>query len=280
YVWEKSGSVIDVNSSPRLRLDPDGTLHISQTWSGDIGTYTCRVTSVGGNDSRSAHLRVRLTLPEEPPSAPPQTVIASGRTNQSIMIQWQPPPENHQNGPLQGYIISAHCATRKRKSRGCQLHHCAFYLECPKSSVYQWNQPGVQGYRISWEEFNRTNTRVTHYLPNLTQEYKVTGLTALTTYTIQVAAMTSKGQGQLSASTISSGVPPDFVGYRIQYFKAGSKGGVLSHIIMDRLEREFTIEDLEEWTEYEVRVQAVNGIGSGPWSQAVHGRTRESGEDD
>lgn len=47
----------------------------------------------------------RLTLPEEPPSAPPQTVIASGRTNQSIMIQWQPPPESHQNGPLQGYII-------------------------------------------------------------------------------------------------------------------------------------------------------------------------------
>ena len=48
---------------------------------------------------------------------------------------------------------------------------------------------------------------------------------------------------------------------------------------MDRLEREFTIEDLEEWTEYEVRVQAINGIGSGPWSQAVHGRTRESGEE-
>lgn len=47
---------------------------------------------------------------------------------------------------------------------------------------------------------------------------------------------------------------------------------------MDRLEREFTIEDLEEWTEYEVRVQAINGIGPGPWSQAVNGRTRESGE--
>lgn len=66
----------------------------------------------------------------------------------------------------------------------------------------------LAGYRISWEEFNRTNTRVTHYLPNITQEYRVTGLTALTTYTIQVAGMTSKGQGQLSSSTISSGVPP------------------------------------------------------------------------
>lgn len=47
----------------------------------------------------------RVSLPEEPPSAPPQNVIASGRTNQSIMIQWQPPPESHQNGLLKGYII-------------------------------------------------------------------------------------------------------------------------------------------------------------------------------
>lgn len=59
HVWEKGGLAIDVNSSQRLRMDPNGTLHIAQTWSGDIGTYTCRVTSVGGNDSRSTHLRVR-----------------------------------------------------------------------------------------------------------------------------------------------------------------------------------------------------------------------------
>lgn len=59
HVWEKGGAAIEVSASPRLRQEADGTLHISQTWSGDIGTYTCRVTSVGGNDSRSAHLRVR-----------------------------------------------------------------------------------------------------------------------------------------------------------------------------------------------------------------------------
>ncbi|KAL0196999.1 hypothetical protein M9458_005539, partial [Cirrhinus mrigala] len=58
HIWEKGGAVIDVKSSPRLRLDSNGTLHITQTWSGDIGTYTCKVTSVGGNDSRNAHLRV------------------------------------------------------------------------------------------------------------------------------------------------------------------------------------------------------------------------------
>jgi protein sidekick len=68
------------------------------------------------------------------------------------------------------------------------------------------------------------------------------------------------------------------VGYRVQYSRETSKEGVLSHVISDRLEREFTIEDLEEWTEYEVRVQAINGLGSGPWSQPVQGRTRESGK--
>ncbi|XP_051926661.1 protein sidekick-2 isoform X2 [Hippocampus zosterae] len=669
HVWEKEGVVINVHAIPRVQQDADGTLHISQTWSGDIGTYTCRVTSVGGNDSRSAHLRVRqlphapenpaavlsrserraidltwakafdgnsplmryilevsennapwaillasiepessavtvsgliparsyqfrlcavndvgkgqfsketerVSLPEEPPSAPPQNVIASGRTNQSIMIQWQPPPESHQNGILRGYTIryrltglpvdyqiknisspdvttllledliiwtnyeievaaynvaglgtfshkvtewtlqgvptiapgnvqaeavnstairftwtapnpqfinginqgykllawepgkereasavtvrpnfqdavhvgyvtglkkfsnyytSALCFTTPgdgprsppklvmtHEDKPGAVGHLSFTEILDTSLKVSWSEPSekngiLTGYRISWEEFNRTNTRVTHYLPSVTLEYRVTGLTALTTYTIEVAAMTSKGQGLLSSSTISSGVPPELpgpptniaisnigprsvsllfkpgydgktsisrwqveaqvgavgdnedwvmihqvsnlpdarslevpglnpytfyrfrmrqvnivgssppsqpsrkiqtlpappdvapanitlrtasetslwlrwmplpeweyngnaeqVGYRVEYSKAGSSGRPLTQAIADRLEREFTIEDLEEWTEYEVRVQALNGIGLGPWSPPIRGRTRES----
>lgn len=52
---------------------------------------------------------------------------------------------------------------------------------------------------------------------------------------------------------------------------------VLTKVISDRLEREYTIEDLEEWTEYELQLQAFNAIGAGPWSEVVRGRTRESG---
>ncbi|NXH50445.1 SDK2 protein, partial [Dicaeum eximium] len=669
YVWEKDGAPLGPESGPRVRLDEAGTLHISQTWSGDIGTYTCKVISAGGNDSRSAHLRVRqlphapespvaalslqekrainltwakpfdgnspllryvlevsennapwtvllasvdpevtsvtvrglvparsyqfrlcavndvgrgqfskdterVSLPEEPPSAPPQNVIASGRTNQSIMIQWQPPPESHQNGVLKGYIIryclaglpvgyqfknitnaevnnllledliiwtnyeievaaynsaglgvysmkvtewtlqgvptvppgnvqaeatnsttirftwnppspqfinginqgykliawepehedeptvvtvrpnfqdSVHvgyvaglrkfaeyftsvlCFTtpgdgprsppqlvRTHEDVPGPVGHLSFSDILDTSLKVSWQEPleknGVlTGYRISWEEYNRTNTRVTHYLPNVTLEYRVTGLTALTTYTIEVAAMTSKGQGHLSSSTISSGVPPelpgaptnlgisnigprsvtiqfrpgydgktsisrwqveaqvgqngeagdwglvhqlanepdtrsmevpnlkpytyysfrmrqvnivgtsppslpsrriqtlqappdmapanvtlrtasetslwlrwmplleqeyngnpDSVGYRIRYARADGRGQPALHVIRDRVEREFTIEDLEEWTEYRVQVQAFNAIGSGPWSPWVLGRTRES----
>lgn len=669
YVWEKDGVALGMEGNPRIRLDKNGSLHISQTWSGDIGTYTCQVLSAGGNDSRSAHLRVRqlphapehpaatlstterrainltwakpfdgnspliryilemsennapwavllasvdpeatsvvvkglvparsyqfrlcavndvgkgqfskdterVSLPEEPPTAPPQNVIASGRTNQSIMIQWQPPPESHQNGLLKGYVIryclaglpvgyqfknitdadvnnllledliiwtnyeievaaynsaglgvysgkvtewtlqgvptvppgnvhaeatnsttirftwnapspqfinginqgyklmawepeqeeegtmvtarpnfqdsihvgfvsglkkfteyfaSVLCFTtpgdgprstpqlvRTHEDVPGPVGHLSFSEILDTSLKVSWQEPGekngiLTGYRISWEEYNRTNTRVTHYLPNVTLEYRVTGLTALTTYTIEVAAMTAKGQGQVSASTISSGVPPELpgaptnlgisnigprsvtlqfrpgydgktsisrwlveaqvgivgegeewllvhqlanepdaramevpelnpftyysfrmrqvnivgtsppsqpsrriqtlqappdmapanvtlrtasetslwlrwmplpemeyngnpesVGYKIKYGRADGRSKTLSHVVQDRMEREYTIEDLEEWTEYRVQVQAFNAIGSGPWSQTVMGRTRES----
>lgn len=44
-------------------------------------------------------------LREEAPSAPPKNIVASGRTNQSIMVQWQPPPEPQLNGVLRGYVL-------------------------------------------------------------------------------------------------------------------------------------------------------------------------------
>ncbi|NXV03760.1 SDK2 protein, partial [Cettia cetti] len=69
---------------------------------------------------------------------------------------------------------------------------------------------------------------------------------------------------------------PDSVGYRIRYARADGRGQPALHVIRDRVEREFTLEDLEEWTEYRVQVQAFNAISSGPWSAPVLGRTRES----
>lgn len=70
---------------------------------------------------------------------------------------------------------------------------------------------------------------------------------------------------------------PDAVGYKIRYARSDGRGQPAMHVIHDRVEREYTIEDLEEWTEYRVQVQAFNAIGSGPWSRSVVGRTRESG---
>lgn len=64
------------------------------------------------------------------------------------------------------------------------------------------------GYQISWEVYGRNSSRLTHSLSNTTHEYKIKGLSSLTTYTIDVAAVTAAGTGLATSSTISSGVPP------------------------------------------------------------------------
>ncbi|XP_044047488.1 protein sidekick-1-like isoform X2 [Siniperca chuatsi] len=199
FKWDRGGVPVLPTSGSRVSVR-QGSLTIGQTWSGDIGDYTCTVTSQAGNDSRSARLEVielphsprsltarlndsdsrsvllswlrpfdgnspllyyllelsennspwkvylsevdpvvtevsvggltpartyqfrlcavnqvgrgqysaetqRLMLREETPSAPPKNIVASGRTNQSIMVQWQPPPEPQLNGALRGYVL-------------------------------------------------------------------------------------------------------------------------------------------------------------------------------
>ncbi|KAM8798404.1 protein sidekick-1 [Eudromia elegans] len=668
YVWKKDSAVINPSSSSRITVEKGGTLLISQTWSGDIGDYTCEVISFGGNDSRVARLEVielphspqnllaalnssqsrsvvlswvrpfdgnspvlyymvelsennspwkvhlsnldpkmtgvtvsgltpartyqfrvcavnqvgkgqysaetsRLMLPEEPPSAPPKNIVASGRTNQSIMVQWQPPPESEHNGVLHGYVLRYRLAGlpgeyQYKNITSAEINYClvkdliiwtqyeiqvasyngaglgAFsrpvteytlqgvptappqnvHVEALNSTTIQflWNPPPQQfinginqgykllawpadapesltvvtiapdfhgvhsgcitnlkkftayytsvlcfttpgdgprsaprllrtledkpgavghlsfteildtslkvswqeplekngiitGYQISWEVYGRNETRLARTLTNTTLEYKITGLSSLTTYTIEVAAVTAKGSGWVTSSTISSGVPPELpgapsnlvisnisprsatlqfrpgydgktsiskwivegqvgvlgdeeewvnlhevenepdaqmleipnlipythyrfrmrqanvagasppsppsrvirtlqappdaapgsasvrtasetslrmrwvplpdtqyngnpesVGYRIKFWRADLPSAPLTKVINDRLEREHTIEDLEEWTEYELQIQAFNAIGAGPWSEAVRGRTRES----
>ncbi|XDC67877.1 hypothetical protein R6Z07M_019059 [Ovis aries] len=668
YVWKKDNVVIAPSSSSRVVVEKDGSLLISQTWSGDIGDYTCGVISEGGNDSRTARLEVielphspqnlvasltpahshavvlswvrpfdgnspvlyyivelsennspwkvhlsdvspemtsvtvrgltpartyqfrvcavnqvgkgqysaetsRLMLPEEPPSAPPKNIVASGRTNQSIMVQWQPPPEPEHNGALRGYVLRYRLAGlpgeyQQRNISSPEVSYClvtelivwtqyeiqvAAYngaglgvfsravaeytlqgvptappqnvqVEAVNSTTIQflWNPPPQQfinginqgykllawpddvpeavtvvtiapdfhgvhhgyitnlkkftayftsvlcfttpgdgppstpqliwthedkpgavghlsfteildtslkvswqeplekngiitGYQVSWEVYGQSSSRLTLTLNSSTHEYKIQGLSSLTTYTIDVAAVTAAGAGVPTSSTISSGVPPELpgapsnlvisnisprsatlqfrpgydgktaisrwivqgqvgavgdeeewvtlceeenepdaqmleipdltpythyrfrmrqvnvvgagpfsqssrviqtlqappdvaptsitvrtasetslrlrwvplpdsqyngnpesVGYRVKWWCPDLPSVVQTQVISDRLEREFTVEGLEEWTEYALQMQAFNAIGAGPWSAAVRGRTRES----
>ncbi|XP_048186046.1 protein sidekick-1 isoform X1 [Perognathus longimembris pacificus] len=668
YVWKKDNVAITPSGTSRIVVEKDGSLLISQTWSGDIGDYTCEILSEGGNDSRTARLEVielphppqnllaslspshshsvtlswvrpfdgnspvlyyivelsennspwkvhlsnvgpeetsvtvsgltpartyqfrvcavnqvgkgqystetsRLMLPEEPPSAPPKNIVASGRTNQSIMVQWQPPPETEHNGVLRGYILRYRLAGlpgehQQKNITSPEVNYClvtdliiwtqyeiqvAAYngaglgvfsravteytlqgvptappqhvqAEAMNSTTVQflWNPPPQQfinginqgykllawpadapeavtvvtiapdfhgihhgyitnlkkftayftsvlcfttpgdgppstpqlvwthedkpgavghlsfteildtslkvswqeplerngiitGYQISWEVYGKNDSRLTHTLNSTTHEYKIKGLSSLTTYTIDVAAVTAAGAGLATSSTISSGVPPDLpgapsnlvisnisprsatlqfrpgydgktaisrwivegqvgaigdeeewvslyeeenepdaqmleipnltpythyrfrmrqvnivgpspysqssrviqtlqappdvapssisvrtasetslrlrwvplpdsqyngnpesVGYRVRYWRSDLPSSALAQIVNDRLERELTIEELEEWTEYELQMQAFNAIGAGPWSELVRGRTRES----
>uniref|UniRef100_A0A673FZA3 Protein sidekick-1-like n=1 Tax=Sinocyclocheilus rhinocerous TaxID=307959 RepID=A0A673FZA3_9TELE len=668
YAWKKGTKPLSVSTGGRVSMK-EGSLHISQTWSGDIGDYTCRVISPAGNDSKTARLEVielphsprnlqvalnatdsrtvllswvrpfdgnspllryiielsennspwkvymddvspaltsllvigltpartyqfrvcavnqvgrgqystetnRLMLREEPPSAPPKNIVASGRTNQSIMVQWQPPPELQLNGVLRGYVLRYRLAGlpgefQLKNITSAEINYCligeliiwtqyeiqvAAYTgaglgvysqsvteytlqgvptappqdvdavalnsttikftwtpppqqfinginqgykllvwpeHCPecitmvtiapefhgsrhygyvsnlrKFTWYEtavlcfttpgdgpastpqliqthaykpgpvtqlsfteildtslrisWQEPEdkngiITGYVLCWEETGQNETRVSQTLSNSMLTYKVTGLTSLTTYTLQVAAGTQAGTGAATSSTISTGLPPELpgapsnlvisnisprsatikfhpgsdgkttiskwivegqvgtvgedeewkvlyemdsppasdtleipslipftqyrfrmkqvnivgsspfsqpsrvmqtlqsnpdvaptnltvfsasetslrirweplpeaayngnpesVGYRVRAQRADGLGQPQMETVSERLSREAMVEGLEEWMEYELSIQAFNGIGPGPWSSPVLGKTKES----
>lgn len=95
------------------------------------------------------------------------------------------------------------------------IHHCP-----PTHAGILWviGVPLIcfAGYQISWEVYGRNESRLARTLSNSTLEYKITGLSSLTTYTIEVAAVTAQGSGWVTSSTISSGVPPGWLACRKQ----------------------------------------------------------------
>ncbi|XP_017262335.1 protein sidekick-1 isoform X1 [Kryptolebias marmoratus] len=555
FTWDRSGVPVQPSSGGRVSVR-QGSLTISQTWSGDIGDYTCTVTSKAGNDSRSARLEVielphpprsltarlndsdscsvhlswlrpfdgnspllhyvlelsennspwkvylsevdpsvtkvsvggltpartyqfrlcavnqvgrgqysaethRMMLREEAPSAPPNNIVASGRTNQSIMVQWQPPPESELNGVLRGYVLRYRLAglpgdyqeknISSPETNYCLLKDLIIWTQyqiqvaaytgvglgvysspvteytlqgvptAPPQEVevvavnsttirFTWNPPpqqfinGInQGYkllvwpelspedvtivtitpdypssrhtglvsglkkftwyygstlcfttpgdgpcsppnllqthedmpgpvrqlsfteildtslRVSWAEPEEKNGVVTGYmvwweipnvkssreersLSNSTLQCQLTGLTSTTVYTIQVAALTAAGQGVVTSSTISTGVPPELPGAPSNLvisnispraatlrFRPGSDGKtaisrwmVEGQVVKDGGEEEpwravyqkdnqpnadtLEIPNLTPFTQYRFRMQQVNIVGSGPMS--------------
>ncbi|XP_038141195.1 protein sidekick-1-like isoform X2 [Cyprinodon tularosa] len=555
FKWDRGGVPVLASSGGRVSVRR-GSLTISQTWSGDIGDYTCSVTSKAGNDSRSARLEVielphsprslttrlndsdsrsvhlswlrpfdgnspllyyvlelsennspwkvylsevdpavsevsvggltpartyqfrlcavnqvgrgqysaetqRMMLREEAPSAPPNNIVASGRTNQSIMVQWQPPPESELNGVLRGYVLRYRLAglpgdyqeknISTPETNYCLLKDLIIWTQyqiqvaaytgaglgvysspvteytlqgvptAPPQEVeilainsttirFTWNPPpqqfinGInQGYkllvwpeqspeevrlvtitpdypssrhtglvsglrkftwyygstlcfttpgdgprsaptllqthedtpgavrhlsfteildtslRVSWAEPEDKNGLITGYvlwwevpsvkasrversLSNSTLQYQLTGLTSTTAYIIQVAALTGAGQGVVTSSTISTGVPPELPGApsnlvisnisprtAMLRFRPGSDGktAISRWIVEGQVVKEdgkeeawrvvyqkdnepnadtLEIPSLTPFTQYRFRMQQVNIVGSSPMS--------------
>ena len=68
--------------------------------------YIFRVSSVNSvGEGQPSLPSLRVVLPQEPPSAPPMGLVGSARSESEIMIQWQPPSEESQNGEIIGYIV-------------------------------------------------------------------------------------------------------------------------------------------------------------------------------
>ena len=68
--------------------------------------YQFRVAAVNhvGEGSFSPPSNV-IVLPQEAPSGPPRGLVGSPRSSSELMIQWEPPLQEHHNGQVLGYVV-------------------------------------------------------------------------------------------------------------------------------------------------------------------------------
>lgn len=84
----------------RVGVQGDGSLEIQAVRASDVGTYSCMVTSPGGNETRSAHLSV-IELPFAPTNVKTERVDAMGM--RAVNISWTPGFDG--NSPVVKFII-------------------------------------------------------------------------------------------------------------------------------------------------------------------------------
>ncbi|XP_037883994.1 tyrosine-protein phosphatase Lar isoform X4 [Glossina fuscipes] len=183
----------------------------------------------------------------------PQDVKANSLNSTSIHVNWKPPLEKDRNGIIRGYHI--HVQEVRDEGKG--------YL----------NEP------LKFDVVDAL-------------EFNVTGLQPDTKYSIQVAALTRKGDGDRSAAVIvktPGGVPVrptvslkimerdptvsielewerpaqtygELRGYRLRW---GVKDRALKELLMGPHETKKPFKDLERGVEYEFRIAGSNHIGIG-----------------
>ena len=89
---------IDPTKRQRIQVLPDGTLEISEARAADVGTYSCHVTSPGGDDSRQAKLYV-IELPYPPIG------VAATRSGPGKMVNVSWIAGFDGNSPISKFII-------------------------------------------------------------------------------------------------------------------------------------------------------------------------------
>ncbi|XP_039983500.1 neogenin 1a isoform X3 [Xiphias gladius] len=202
------------------------------------------------------------------PSAPPQNLTLEVQNSKSIMLRWQPPPLNGQNGEITGYKIRYRKGSRRSEAAettgGTQLNKLIDGLE--RGTEYS--------FRVSAMTVNGTGP--------------ATDWTTAETFESDLDESRVPDQPSslhvrpLVSSIVVSWTPPenqDIVvrGYTIGY---GIGSPHAQTIKVDYKQRYYTIENLDPSSHYVITLKAFNNVGEGipvyesavtrPQSDAIH----------
>ncbi|TMW48206.1 hypothetical protein DOY81_006718 [Sarcophaga bullata] len=273
--WYREGHPTAISNSQRIGVQSDGTLEIQAVRASDVGTYSCVVTSPGGNETRSARLSV-IELP-----FPPANVKAARLETpeqRAINVSWTPGFDG--NSPISKFIIQRREVSELEKFVG-----------------------PVPDPLLNW---------VTE-LSNVSAENRwilLRNLKAATVYQFRVSAVNQVGEGSPSEPSnivelpqeAPSGPPVGFVGSaRSQSeiitqwqppLEEHRNGQILGYIIRYRLygynnvpwmyqnitneaQRNYLIQELITWKDYVVQIAAYNNMGVGVYTEGAKIKTKE-----
>ncbi|KAF8795300.1 Protein sidekick like protein [Argiope bruennichi] len=257
----------------RIQILPDGSLRIGQARNTDVGMYTCKVFSEGGNETRSARLDV-IELPHPPNNV--KAVLLSSYPK-SVNISWSKSFDG--NSPITNYIVQMRIV--------------------PETG----NWDDEMEYLLPW----------TTAQANISadQRYAIlTNLKPASSYEFRVSAVNGVGEGNPRAASEVIHLPPEpptgppqgvvggarsstsimvqwqnpaeqdrngvLVGFVIRYKLAGYSASPWAyHNITNEAQHNFLLEDLIVWQNYEIQVAACNEKGVGVYSSSIYIRTRE-----
>lgn len=98
--WYRDLQTIAITNGQRIGVQADGTLEIQAVRASDVGSYSCVVTSPGGNETRSARLSV-IELPYPPTNVKAMRIELYNQ--RCINISWTSGFDG--NSPILKFII-------------------------------------------------------------------------------------------------------------------------------------------------------------------------------
>eukprot|EP00090_Calanus_glacialis_P041134 TRINITY_DN7227_c0_g1_i2.p1 TRINITY_DN7227_c0_g1~~TRINITY_DN7227_c0_g1_i2.p1 ORF type:complete len:2186 (-),score=220.82 TRINITY_DN7227_c0_g1_i2:579-7136(-) len=238
--------------------------------------YIFRVSSVNsvgeGPPSRPSS---RVILPQEPPSAPPLGFAGSARSESEIMIQWQPPTVDAQNGDILGYIVR---------------YRLFGYHDSP------WNNRNIT-------QAGQRNYLITELITWKDYEVQIAAYNrkGVGTYTDTIKRKTREGVPEAAPTNIRAPavgstavkvtwLPPDpqkingiNQGYKLQAWRGDPKitsqpektVTVHPNVLAPLSEQTALIEDLKPWTAYNITVLCFTSPGDGIRSKGELVRTEQ-----
>lgn len=260
-----------MTAGSRVIVSADGALQVQAVRASDAGEYTCVVTSPGGNHTRHAVLSV-IELPFAPTNVRAMRLEAASQ--RAVNISWTPGFDG--NSPIQKFIVQ-------------------------RRVVPEFGP--IPDPLLNWvtEPMNVSSTQ---------RWVLLTSLKAATSYQFRVSAVNTVGEGPPSDPTdvltlpqeAPSGPPVGFIasarssseiitqwqppleehrnghilGFVIRYRLRGYENSPWTYQnITNEAQRNYLIQDLITWKDYNIQIAAYNDKGVGVFSDSYTIKTKE-----